>query len=425
MNAPMNGMPGPFPPPTMNPMGSVPAPFLEFRVQEMNNRLSAFFTNRPNLDENEQVQWWNAFSMEFFDDNATITITTLDRNPESRYTIGRILIPRFFRSIFEHGVCELQFIMHNSNEMFGASGNYFLTALSSETGEMVVRLEKPLRAEIRTSARYFIEFAPYDEIYGYRIRAWHLELRQPKESTDVPIEQLDSESQKLMREGLTICGLPSGVVMFLKMSMVLEPMQILMNQCKAKNDMSPQQALKHTIFMEKTRREAAKQQQLLNATAAANSINAAPPQPQPEEPAKKPARKRTRKPPNENGAPKAAPKRSRGGNNANANNQNGPPPIPNAQIPNQGSFPGMNSNFNSSMNYHHEVLVVSEPSMMGTEFGADDERTISRVENAQFDQNSSIGMPPMEAMMNGQPGNMMMPSVMNGSCKLIPCEMCN
>lgn len=68
------------------------------------------------------------------------------------------------------------------------------------------------------------------------------------------------------------------------------------------------------------------------------------------------------------------------------------------------------------MPYHHEVLVVSEPSMMGSsEFGADDERTISRVENAQYDQGVA-GMQQMDGaglMSNGP----MMPSVMNGSCK--------
>jgi hypothetical protein len=75
-------------------------------------------------------------------------------------------------------------------------------------------------------------------------------------------------------------------------------------------------------------------------------MNAAQPPQQPEEAqTKKPARKRTRKPPNtENGAPKAPPKRSRGGS-ANSNNQNGPASMPNAQMaPSQGNFPGMAAN---------------------------------------------------------------------------------
>jgi hypothetical protein len=75
------------------------------------------------------------------------------------------------------------------------------------------------------------------------------------------------------------------------------------------------------------------------------------------------------------------------------------------------------------MPYSHEVLVVSEPSMMG-DVGIEDERTISRIENAQFDQNSSAmmrgGIPSMDSMMSNNhplPNGMIMPSVMNGSCK--------
>jgi hypothetical protein len=62
------------------------------------------------------------------------------------------------------------------------------------------------------------------------------------------------------------------------------------------------------------------------------------------------------------------------------------------------------------MPYSHEVLVVSEPSMMGNEFGTDDERTISRVENAQYDQNSAMMSGGIDASMMSS-----MPPV--GSCK--------
>jgi hypothetical protein len=34
--------------------------------------------------------------------------------------------------------------------------------------------------------------------------------------------------------------------------------------------------------------------------------------------------------------------------------------------------------------YHHDVLTVGEPSMMGCEYGEQDERQISRVENTAF-----------------------------------------
>lgn len=56
--------------------------------------------------------------------------------------------------------------------------------------------------------------------------------------------------------------------MFLKMAMVLEPMQMLMTQCKAQPECPPREALRHSIFMEKTRREKIVQQQMANAAAA-------------------------------------------------------------------------------------------------------------------------------------------------------------
>ena len=48
-------------------------------------------------------------------------------------------------------------------------------------------------------------------------------------------------------------------------------------------------------------------------------------------------------------------------------------------------------------------MVVGEPSMMGGDYGEEDERTISRVENTQFDPNA----------MQNQMGNM--PQPMNPS----------
>lgn len=74
---------------------------------------------------------------------------------------------------------------------------------------------------------------------------------------------------QLKRNGLTVCGLPAGVIMFLKMSMVLEPMQLLMSQCKSNADYPPRQALKHSLFVENSRRNAA-HLQMTNAAAAAS-----------------------------------------------------------------------------------------------------------------------------------------------------------
>lgn len=52
--------------------------------------------------------------------------------------------------------------------------------------------------------------------------------------------------------------------------------------------------------------------------------------------------------------------------------------------------------------YHHDVLTVSEPMMMGCEYGEQDERQISRVENTAF---SAMNLPPSTS----GAGGMMLP----------------
>lgn len=60
---------------------------------------------------------------------------------------------------------------------------------------------------------------------------------------------------------------------------------------------------------------------------------------------------------------------------------------------------------------YQDVMVVGEPSMMGGEYGEEDERTISRVENTQFDPNAmqnslsnmSHQMPTTMATLGGPP----------------------
>ncbi|KAK6035089.1 hypothetical protein COOONC_27406 [Cooperia oncophora] len=56
--------------------------------------------------------------------------------------------------------------------------------------------------------------------------------------------------------------------------------------------------------------------------------------------------------------------------------------------PSNAGFPTnpLSSNF-SSLGFQ-DVMVVGEPSMMGGDFGEEDERTISRVENTQYDPNA-------------------------------------
>lgn len=71
-----------------------------------------------------------------------------------------------------------------------------------------------------------------------------------------------------------------------------------------------------------------------------------------------------------------------------------------------------------------EVLIVGEPSMMGNEYGEEDERAISRIENTQYDPNmlqhgGPPGQPPHH---NGMPMPMhSMPAPMpHRQCMILP-----
>jgi len=66
---------------------------------------------------------------------------------------------------------------------------------------------------------------------------------------------------------------------------------------------------------------------------------------------------------------------------------------------NAGPTTGKKKNANNSMSpgppnfslASQDVMVVGEPSLMGGEFGDEDERLITRLENNQFDPNSAAG----------------------------------
>jgi hypothetical protein len=70
----------------------------EFRIYEMNKRLAYRVDHKIN-----DIGWWEGFTNEFFEDNAKLTIRNLsdENNMNRNYTIGRTLIPRFFRSFGE------------------------------------------------------------------------------------------------------------------------------------------------------------------------------------------------------------------------------------------------------------------------------------------------------------------------------------
>jgi hypothetical protein len=373
------------------PMSHIPQPpLLEYRILEMNKRMYSFNHQQYQVAPELHPQWWEAFGQEFFDDDSRLNIITYETpdNPK-KYTVSKKLIGKFFRTMFENGVRELQFLPRApSDERMSQWG---ACSLDCENVVMFTRIHKPVNAHVVTEARMFLEFAPYDEAYGYRIKQFTLELKNSQEY--ILRQPQDMEHQERIKYNITKCGIPIKAINFLKLCIIMEPMQHIVNYCKQNPMTTPRDALKHILFQAHSSRKNANppppMPQNIQPMQPPPPQNMMPPQPPPEEVAKK-TRKRTRKNNNTAGGPNTTtPAKQRKGNSRASPSQS------------SNSFP-INQNYN--VQQYQEVLVVGEPSLMGADFGEEDERSISRIENTQYDG----------SMMNhGGPGSGMPQSAMN------------
>uniref|UniRef100_A0A915EP82 Uncharacterized protein n=1 Tax=Ditylenchus dipsaci TaxID=166011 RepID=A0A915EP82_9BILA len=276
------------------PQQSMPQPpFLEYRLQEMNRRLYSFHNSPYHLNQADIAQWWEAFAHEFFDDDAKMTIALFDVTEmvPRKYTIGRLLIPRFYRKIFENGVREMFYVVRTPAQERINPQQWGMCALDCENVLMVTRHDRPVPSEVHTECRLFVEFSPFEESVGYRIRHWAIELRSCQEFYKVPKDGSMENSPELFKTGVTRSGLPQEALHYLKMCLILEPMQIIMHHSKA-TSAPPQQTLRTILFNQRR----TQQQHTPLPGGMLNEPSLSVPSTPTEEPGtKKPPRKRTRK----------------------------------------------------------------------------------------------------------------------------------
>merc|ERR1719499_821164 len=320
-HGPMHGPPPHF-------MDRRPMPMLQpdYRIHEMNKRLQQRTDDSDNL-------WWDAFATEFFEDDANLTLTFCLEDGPKRYSIGRTLIPRYFRSIFEGGVTDLRYELRHPKESFHN------TSITMDCDQCVVATlhGKPMFTKVYTEGRLIVEFT-FDDMM--RIRSWHFAVRNHRELIPRSIlamqepGMMESLSKNITRQGLT-----NTTLNYLRLCVILEPMLELMSRHKA-YALSPRDCLKTTLFQ--------KWQKMV-----------APPE------TSRPAKNRRKR------------KGAGGGNTAGG----GPGSAGGGGgIGNKKRSPGPNFSLASQ-----DVMVVGEPSLMGGEFGEEDERLISRLENSQYD----------------------------------------
>ncbi|XP_023314320.1 LIM domain-binding protein 2-like isoform X7 [Trichogramma pretiosum] len=367
---PMGGPMGPGHPAMMGPGGPVeridqgssmpvprrPTPYYgqpDYRFYELNKRLQQRADDCDNL-------WWDSFANEFFEDDATLTLTFCLEDGPKRYTIGRTLIPRYFRSIFEGGVTELYYTLKHPKESFH---NTSIT-LDCDQCTMVTHHGKPAFTKVCTEGRLILEFT-FDDLM--RIKSWHFAVRQHRELVPRAVVTMSQDPSTLeqLSKNITRQGITNSTLNYLRLCVILEPMQELMSRHKA-YALSPRDCLKTTLFQKWQRMVA---------------------------------------PPGKRESQRPANKRRKRKGSASGPGSNAPP------APSKKRSPGPNFSLTTQ-----DVMVVGEPSLMGGEFGDEDERLITRLENTQYDASNSLdphshestgGPPPHPHQFHSepQPGN--------------------
>ncbi|XP_005990482.1 LIM domain-binding protein 2a isoform X4 [Latimeria chalumnae] len=272
----------------------------EYRIYEMNKRLQS-------RTEDSDSLWWDAFATEFFEDDATLTLSFCLEDGPKRYTIGRTLIPRYFSTVFEGGVTDLYYILKHSKESYHNSS----ITVDCDQCTMVTQHGKPMFTKVCTEGRLILEFT-FDDLM--RIKTWHFTIRQYRE-------------------------LVPRSILAMHLCVILEPMQELMSRHKTYN-LSPRDCLKTCLFQKWQRMVAP-----------------------PAEPTRQQTTKRRKRKNSTNNSLYNA------GNNLNSTNSKKKSPGGNLNLPSQVP----------------DVMVVGEPTLMGGEFGDEDERLITRLENTQYD----------------------------------------
>ncbi|KAM9558893.1 LIM domain-binding protein 1-A-like isoform 8-T12 [Salvelinus alpinus] len=314
-----------YPPSYLEPGMGRPTPYgnqTDYRIFELNKRLQNWTEDCDNL-------WWDAFTTEFFEDDAMLTITFCLEDGPKRYTIGRTLIPRYFRSIFEGGATELFYTLKHPKESFHSN----FVSLDCDQCTMVTQNGKPMFTQVCVEGRLYLEFM-FDDMM--RIKTWHFSIRQHREVLPRSILAMhDPQMLDQLAKNITRCGLSNSTLNYLRLCVILEPMQELMSRHKTYS-LSPRDCLKTCLFQKWQRMVAP-----------------------PAEPARQAPNKRRKR-------------KMSGGSNMSAGGGNN----------NNSKKKSPANNFPLST---QDVMMVGEPTLMGGEFGDEDERLITRLENGQFD----------------------------------------
>ncbi|XP_072921056.1 LIM domain-binding protein 2a isoform X3 [Hemitrygon akajei] len=334
----------------------------DYRIYELNKRLQTRTEDSDNL-------WWDAFATEFFEDDATLTLSFCLEDGPKRYTIGRTLIPRYFSTIFEGGVTDLYYVLKHSKESYHNSS----ITLDCDQCSMVTQHGKPMFTKVCTEGRLILEFT-FDDLM--RIKMWHFTIRHYRELVPRSILAMHAQDPQVLEQlskNITRMGLTNFTLNYLRLCVILEPMQELMSRHKTYN-ISPRDCLKTCLF-QKWQRMVAPPGRTSQSAVIPFLLRhtASTPQPRSARPAhNEPTRQQTNKRRKRKNSASSTSNSSAG--NINSMNSKKKGPVGNFSLSSQVP----------------DVMVVGEPTLMGGEFGDEDERLITRLENTQYDAANGI-----------------------------------
>lgn len=208
----------------------------DYKLHEFNKRL------QHKSDKVDQA-WWDDLIREFFDDDATLFIQFKEKSHLRKYTIHRRLIPRYFRSLFDNGVSKVYFMVMEAKENYVNS----TATLDCKHATMVTHYGKPSEAKVMTDGHLSLEFN-FDDFM--RIRNWKFQIRDNVELIPRSIlNESKSETSKIdeLTTNITECGLSPSTLQYLRIGVILEPMQELMSRQKS-NGMNPRDSLKSALY---------------------------------------------------------------------------------------------------------------------------------------------------------------------------------
>merc|ERR1719447_2467294 len=219
---------------------------------------------------------------------------------------------------------------------------------------MVAHYGKPTEAKVMTDGHLSIEFNFEDFM---RIRSWKFQIRDNIELIPRSVlNECKNEQMKLeeLTNNITECGISPSTLQYLRIGVILEPMQELMSRQKS-NGMNPRDSLKSALYdkwqSQLLNQDFEQRNRLWSGNGRKSSSNE-----QPRGAAKKRKPRKTPSVSDGKGSKKKSP---------------------------SSTFPSLTTS---------DVMLVDEPMLMGGKFGDEDERVITRLENAQY--RSSNNSPP-------------------------------